>query len=123
MLITREQIIERVKKNDTDFFYSLYNGEIDGKYLGKELKNEVKTVYEQHHSDGNEYYITLEFTNFGMLILLKGYYSSWDAPGWNSVSHAMPYEFKETRYKEATLDYIRYKKIEEVLSSDEKLNS
>jgi hypothetical protein len=122
MLITRELIIERIKKNDTYFFYGLYNGELDGKYVGKELKNEVKTVYDQNWGDGNEYYIALEFTNFGMFILLEGYYSSWDSPSWDSVSHAMPYEFKETRYKEATLDYIRDKKIEEVLSEDKPIN-
>lgn len=117
-LITRETIIEKVKAKDTNFFYGLYNGEFEGNY-SKDLRKEVKTVYDQHYGDGNEWYIALEFTEYGMFVLLEGYYSSWDSPEWDSVSHAQPYQHTETRYKEATLDYIRDKKIEEVLKTEE----
>ena len=46
-IFTREQIIEKVKENDTNFFYEIYNGEVDGKWV-KELHKEVPTVYDQH---------------------------------------------------------------------------
>lgn len=118
-LITREQIIEKVKQNDTNFFYELYNGEFEGKYLEKELRKELETVYDQHYGDGNEWTIALEFKEFGMYVLLEGMYSSWDSPDWDSVSHAEPYQYTETRFKEATLEYIRDKKIESVLKTEE----
>jgi hypothetical protein len=119
-LITREQIIEKVKNKDTNFFYGLYNGELEGQYISRELEKEVKTVYDQHYGDGNEWTIAFEFTQFGMYVLLEGYYSSWDSPDWDSVSHAEPFQYTETRFKEATLEYIRDKKIEEVLKTEEK---
>ena len=117
-IFTREQIIEKVKNKDTNFFYEIYNGEVEGKY-NTEVYKEVKTVYDQHYGDGNEWSIALEFTEYGMYVLLEGYYSSWDSPEWDSVSHAEPFQYTETRFKEATLEYIRDKKIEEVLKTEE----
>jgi hypothetical protein len=113
-IITREQIIEKVKNKDTNFFYGLYNEELEG-YNYKDVSKEVKVVYDQHYGDGNEWSIAFEFTEIGMYVLLEGYYSSWDSPDWDSVSHAEPFQYTETRFKEATLEYIRDKKIEEVL--------
>jgi hypothetical protein len=118
-LITREQIIEKVKNKDTNFFYGLYNGEFEGKNLYKELRKELETVYDQHYGDGNEWTIVLEFTEYGMYVILEGYYSSWDSPEWEIVAHAEPYQYTETRFKEATLEYIRDKKIESVLKTKE----
>jgi hypothetical protein len=118
-IITREQIIEKVKNKDTNFFYGLYNGDLEG-HTYKDVNKEVKTVYDQHYGDGNEWTIALEFTEYGMYVLLEGYYSSWDSPDWDSVSHAEPFQYTETRFKEATLEYIRDKKIEEVLKTEEK---
>ena len=118
-IITREKIIEKVKNKDTNFFYGLYNGDLEG-HNYKDIYKEVKTVYDQHYGDGNEWSIALEFTEYGMYVLLEGYYSSWDSPDWDSVSHAEPFQYTETRFKEATLEYIRDKKIEEVLKTEEK---
>lgn len=53
-LIKKETIIEKIKEKDTDFFYGLYNNELNGEYL-KEINNEVKVVYDQHYGDGNEW--------------------------------------------------------------------
>jgi len=118
-LITREKIIEKVKAKDANFFYGIYNGDLEGQYISRELAKEVKTVYDQHYGDGNEWYIALEFTEYGMFVLLEGMYSSWDSPDWDSVSHAEPFQYTETRFKPATLSYIRDKKIEEVLKTEE----
>jgi len=117
-IFTREQIIEKVKQNDTNFFYELYNGDLEG-HSYKDVNKEVKTVYDQHYGDGNEWTITLHFIEFNMYVLLEGSYSSWDSPDWDSVSHAEPYEFTETRFKEATLEYIRDKKLNEILKNEE----
>lgn len=116
MKYTRETIIEKIKSGDTDFFYEIYNNYTYGK------NSEVSTVYDQHWGDGNEYYITLYFEKLDMYVLLDGTYSSWDSPYWDSVSHAEPYQFTETRYKPATLEYIRDKKLEKVLAEDKPVN-
>jgi hypothetical protein len=116
-IFTREQIIEKVKANDTNFFYEIYNGEVEGKWI-KELHKEVPTIYDQHYGDGNEWTIALHFIECNMYVLLEGSYSSWDSPDWDSVSHE-PYEYTETRFKEATLEYIRDKKLNEILKNEE----
>ena len=56
---------------------------------------------------------------YNFFVQLEGTYSSWDSPYWDSVSFAMSYEFIETRYKAATLDYIRDQKIKEILGENE----
>jgi hypothetical protein len=115
MKYTRETIIDKIKSKDTDFFYEIYSN----LYRNDE---EVETVYDQHWGDGNEYYISLHFKKLDMYVLLDGTYSSWDSPYWDSVSHAEPYQFTETRYKPATLEYIRDKKLEKVLAEDKPVN-
>lgn len=106
MTISRQELIEKVKSNDKDWFYNLY----------VEYRNpEFDIVYDMNYGDGNEYLVCLYFTNHNLYVLLEGTYSSWDEPYWSSVSFAMPYEFKETRYKTATLDYIREQKLNEIL--------
>lgn len=112
MKITREEIIEKVKENDFDWFYDLYNESYSN-------KDEIEVVYEANYGDGNEYTICMEFTKHNFFVQLEGTYSSWDNPYWDSVDFAMPYEFKETRYSAATLDYIRDQRINEVLGENE----
>ncbi len=110
MELTKEIIIEKINKNDTDWFYvEIYNdsyGRTDGK---------VEVVYDQHWGDGNDYQIALFFNDLNCTVLLDGTYSSWDSPSWDSVSFAKEYTFTETRYRKATLDEIRDDKINEVL--------
>lgn len=112
MEITREEIISKVNAQDHDWFYELYNESYN-------KKNEISIVYEANYGDGNEYTICMSFLKYNFFVQLEGTYSSWDSPYWDSVSFAMPYEFKETRYKAATLDYIRDQKINEVLGENE----
>lgn len=113
MKITREEIISKVNANDYDWFYELYNETYS-------KKDEIEIAYEANYGDGNEYTICLFFKNHNFFVQLEGTYSSWDSPYWDSVSFAMPYEFKETRYRAATLDYIRDQKLNEVLGEKDK---
>lgn len=112
MKFTKNEIIEKINARDHDYFYEIYNESYSA-------KGEVETVYQVNHGDGNEYTICLYFKNHKFYVQLEGTYSSWDSPYWESVSFAMPYEFKETRYKAATLDYIRDQKINEVLGEED----
>lgn len=92
MEYTKEQITEKVLAGDCEWFYDLY--------INLHSNNkEVKAVYDQHWGDGNDYFITLEFTKLNLFVLLEGTYSSWDSPYWDSVSFAKPYQYVETRYK------------------------
>jgi len=106
-MITKQLLIEKTIDNDTDFFWNIY---CDGT---KDTKWEI--VYDQSYGDGNEYQIALSFPEFDIIIQLEGTYSSWDSPYWDKVVLAMPYEFKETRYKKATTAYLREKSLNEIL--------
>lgn len=105
-----ENLKKKLKENDTEFFYDIFNN-YD--------RNDVKVVYDQHYGDGNEYEITLHFLKEDIYVLLDGTYSSWDSPYWNSVVEAEPYLFTKTRYKKVTKEYIRNKKLGEVLKDEE----
>jgi hypothetical protein len=115
MEITREKVISKVNERDCEWFFDLYNESCG-------LKNDISIVYEANYGDGNEYLICISFLKYNFFVQLEGTYSSWDSPYWDSVSFAMPYEFKETRYKAATLEYIRDQKINEVLGENDNDN-
>lgn len=106
-----ENLNNKLKANDTDFFYSVF----DNRYSHKD---EVKVVYDQHYGDGNDYEITLYFIKHDIYIMLEGTYSSWDSPYWDKVMQAEPFEFKETRYKKVTKEYLRNKTLGDVLNED-----
>jgi hypothetical protein len=105
--MTKEQLIEKTVDNDTDFFWDIYCDP------PKDLKMEV--VYEQSYGDGNEYVMAMSFPELDIIVQLEGTYSSWDSPYWSNAVLAMPYEFKEIRYKEATKEYLREKSLNEIL--------
>lgn len=108
----REEILEKVKRNDTDFFYRIY----DESYANKD---EVEIVYDQNLGDGNEYYITIYFKKMDLYVSLSGVYSSWESPSWDYAKFAEPFEYTETRYKPVTLEYMRDKTLKEVLKSED----
>ena len=112
MKFKKNEIIEKVNDRDCDYFYEIYNESYQS-------NDEIEIVYEVNYGDGNEYKVCLHFIKHKFYVLLDGTYSSWDDPYWDSVSFAMPFEFTETRYKTATLDYIRDKKINDLLGDDE----
>jgi len=106
----RKEIEDRIKENDTAFFEKLYYGDTDVS------RDEYKVVYDQNWGDGNDYIVAIEFKKFkGMYVVLDGTYSSWDSPHWDSVKLAQPYEYKETRFKPATTEYLRDLALDEVL--------
>jgi hypothetical protein len=117
MQLTREEIISRINSNDKNWFYSLYNGDCP-----REYRDEFKVVYDQNYGDGNEWIISFSFINLNLFVVLEGTYSSWDSPYWDSVSFALPYEFKETRYKAVKFEDIRDIQISKVLDKDENLD-
>lgn len=112
--MSKKEIIEKVKSNDYNFFYNIYND------LWNSKKGDpIEIVYERNLGDGNEYFIALKFNDVGYIVQLEGWYSSWDSPQWDKVSFAKPFTFTETRYKaisKSEMDgYIRDSKIDEVL--------
>jgi len=109
MRFTREELIEKIKKNDYQFFEDAYHDSL-------ESDNDYKIVWELNWGDGNEIFIAIEFPEEKLIALLEGTYSSHDSTCWDKVSFGIPYEFKETRYKSATLADIRDMKIDEVLN-------
>ena len=114
MYITKEEIIENVKKDNRRWAEQLYNHDCPN-----EWRTEFKVVYDKNYGDGNEYIVCIEFINHNLFILLEGTYSSWDSPSWDSLSFGEPFEYTETRFKPVTFEYLRDKKIESVLSKDE----
>jgi hypothetical protein len=117
MEFTRELILQKVKESDVDFFSAVYDNNLkenDG-FHWDVYKNEFEVVYDQNWGDGNDWDVSLHFHQLDLFVLLKGTYSSYGDTYWNKVILAMPYEFKETRYKACTLDYLRDKKLEEIV--------
>lgn len=105
--MTKEEIIQKTIENDHNFFWDTY--------CDNPQKLNFEVVYEQSYGDGNEYFIAMEFPDYDIIVQLEGTYSSWDSPYWTRAVLAMPYEFKETRYKEADKQYLREKRLNEVL--------
>lgn len=114
MIYTREQLIEKVKKNDTDFFKEVYYDYYDDETTA--VENKYKQIWELNWGDGNEISVAIEFPNEKLTILMEGTYSSHDETYWDSVSFGIPFEFTETRYRKATLQDIRDMRIDEVLN-------
>ena len=114
-MLERKEIEDRVKANDTAWFEKIYYSDTDID------RSEYTVVYDQNWGDGNDYHVAIQFKNYDRLyVLLDGTYSSWDSPHWDSVKFAKPYEYKETRFTEVTLDYMRDLKIESVLDKEDK---
>lgn len=111
--ITRDLLIEKINSKDKNWFYRLYNGDCDVD------RKDFNIVYDENWGDGNDYFIAFEFPSLKLFVLLEGSYSSWDEPHWSKVSFAQPFEYKETRYKPVTLEYIRDQKIETILDKSE----
>jgi hypothetical protein len=111
MNFEKKEILEKIKKKDCDWFYEIWND-------SHRHKAEVEEAYEQSYGDGNEYTIVLYFTNHDLYVVLEGTYSSWDSPYWSSVSIGEPFEFKETRYRAASLEYLRDKLLNELLGEE-----
>jgi hypothetical protein len=111
--ITREEILEKIKNKDTEYFSEVYyeaadyNGEFDGVKL--------KKLWEINWGDGNDWNVAFKVVDYDIDIILEGWYSSHGDSEFNKVSLAIAYEFKETRYRAATQAEIRDMKIDNIL--------
>ena len=109
MILTREELIEKIKQNDTDFFKQFYYEDVE------EVENKWENVWELNWGDGNDLFVALNFPNENLTVLLEGTYSSHDSPYWDRVSIGVEFEFKENRYRSATKADLRDMKIDELL--------
>lgn len=111
MSITKQEILEKIRNNDTSYFTEMYYECYSGKYDG--LK--VKEVWEINWGDGNDWNVCFKIIDFDLDVLLEGYYSSDGDSEFTNVSIGIPFEFKETRYRAATQADIRDMKIDELI--------
>lgn len=98
MEYTKEDIQQKLKDKDVQFFSDLYNDSLDEDYEGKETPD-FEVVYDENWGDGNDWIVVLHFPKFDIYAKLEGYYSSWDSSELEEVFDAEPYEYKETRYR------------------------
>jgi hypothetical protein len=110
MKYTRQQLIDRINKNDTDFFQNFYN-----QYWEETPENRYKQVWSLNWGDGNDLFVAINFPDEELTVYMEGIYSSYDDSSFDKVALAVPYQFTETRYRPATLDEIRDLKIDKIL--------
>ena len=103
-IITKEEILNKIKKKDVEYFQTMY-------YDGLDLKK----LWEINWGDGNDWNVAFKIVEYDIDILLEGWYSSHGDSEFNKVSIGIPYEFNETRYRAATQADIRDMKIEQLL--------
>jgi hypothetical protein len=113
--LSKIELIEKINQKDTEWFSDLYV-EYGWTRNQPDDINKFKKVWELNWGDGNDHYIALDFYEENLVILLEGTYSSYDSSNFDSVSIAVPFEFKETRYRKAELADIREMKIDEILN-------
>jgi len=126
MKYTRQQLIDKINKNDTDFFKNFYH-----EYWEDEKpENHFEQVWKLNWGDGNDLFVAIKFPDEGITVYMKGIYSSYDDSYFSKVSLAVPYKhrkiisvsfqkenrFTETRYRPATLDEIRDMRIDDILN-------
>ena len=114
MKYTRTDIIREVNNENKKYFQEIYDRL--HVYEGRDdLQKEVEQAYYECYGDGNEFIICLNFKELNLYVQLRGTYSSWDEPHWDTVSFAKPYEYIETRYEDISISDIRDSQIDEVL--------
>jgi hypothetical protein len=120
----KETVLNKVKENDAEWFYCIYNKEFygyfpandDAEFDDDDLRDEhfqkiykdcfekIKSVYCENNGDGHRMYNCYEITvenDEKLIVQIEGDYSSWGNSEWDKVYLATPYEFRETRYKRA----------------------
>ena len=114
MKYTRTDIIREVNNENKNYFQEIYDRlQV---YEGRDdLQKEVEQAYYVCYGDGNEFIICLNFKELNLYVQLRGTYSSWYEPHWDTVSFDKPYEYIETRYEDISNSDIRDSQIDEVL--------
>ena len=117
MKFTRQELIEKIRKNERGYFQDLFieHGWRKPANQPDEI-NKFKKLWELNMGDGNEWEVAIEFVDEKLTVYMVGYYSSEGDSEFQTVSFGVPYEFNETRYKAATQAEIREMRIDEILN-------
>jgi hypothetical protein len=113
MKYTKQQLIEKINKNDTKFFKSFYD-----QYWEKESdepENRYKHVWELNWGDGNDLFVAINFPDEDITVYMRGWYSSYSDSRITHVALGVSFQHTETRYRPATPDEIRDMRIDEIL--------
>jgi hypothetical protein len=112
MKYTKQELIDRINKNDTDFFQNFYNH----RQVKRGPENRYEEVWNLNWGDGNDLFVAINFPDENITVYMKGYYSSHDESRIQKVALGVPYQHTETRYRPATLDEIRDMKLNDILN-------
>ncbi len=117
MKYTRQELVKKIKDNDSKFFQNLFL-EWGWRSPSKQPDtiNKFEKLWELNFGDGNDWKVALKFIDENITIYMSGFYSSEGDSEFDLVAFGVPFEFKETRYRDATLAEIRDMKIEEILN-------
>jgi len=114
--LTREELLKKIKEEDVKWFENYY---IEYNYQSSRSNfkgNKFKTCWEINWGDGNECIVALDFFEENITVVMEGYYSSHGDSEFDKVGFGVPYEFKETRYRIATLQELRDMKLCDILN-------
>ena len=112
MKYTKQQLIDRINKNDIDFFKSFY----DEYWEDEEPENRYKQVWNLNWGDGNDLFVAINFPDEGITVYMEGFYSSYGGSRFTKVALAVPFQYTETRYRPATLGEISDMKSNDILN-------
>ena len=112
MKYTKQQLIEKINKNETEFFETFYFQNWDE----ENPKNKYKCVWELNWGDGNDLFVAINFPDEGITVYMRGWYSSYSDSIITNVALGVPFQHTETRYRPATQDEIRDMRIDEILN-------
>lgn len=118
MKYTKQQLIEKINKNETEFFKNFYfeNWEdVLGASL-EEPENKYECVWELNWGDGNDLFVAINFPDEEITVYMRGWYSSYSDSRITNVALGVPFQHTETRYRPATPDEIRDMIIDEIIN-------
>ena len=115
MKYTRQQLIEKIKNNDTEFFQKVYEG-YWGENTDDRPDNQYDIVWELNWGDGNDIFVAINFKEEDIIVHMRGSYSSYSDSSFRKVSFGIPFQYTETRYRPATIDEIRDMRIDNLLN-------
>ena len=116
MKYTKEELISMIKENKVEIFQEIFFENSNSPSRQPDTINKFEKVWEINWGDGRDWKVALKFIEEDITIYLSGYYSSHGDSEFSKVAFGVPYEFKEMRYREATLDEVRDIQIEKILN-------
>ena len=117
MKYTKQELVKKIKDNETETFQDLFM-EYGWQSTSRQPDtiNKFEKLWELNWGDGNDWHVALKFIDENITVYMSGFYSSQGDSEFDTVAFGIPYDFKETRYRAATLAEIRDMKIEEILT-------